>query len=178
MWSAGFSDSNVNSGCTYAQEAHNILWTGSPCGSGSSSPTTTATPSVAPTSTSSTSTSPPAATGTGTVPQWSQVSTSLENSHLSMSLGSGIHVSAPSLYLNSNISSDMYTVWWRRLYGPNSVRVSVHMRCNLRLVVAVRIRGLPSDAPLKIVDDPLGQDNIGNEHLDDIAWNLHDSSLL
>ncbi|KAJ5211785.1 class III chitinase ChiA2 [Penicillium cinerascens] len=31
MWSAGFSDSNVNNGCTYAQEAKRILTTGSPC---------------------------------------------------------------------------------------------------------------------------------------------------
>ncbi|MCJ1444300.1 MAG: hypothetical protein MMC23_004801 [Stictis urceolatum] len=31
MWSAGFSDSNVVNGCTYAQQAHSILTTGSPC---------------------------------------------------------------------------------------------------------------------------------------------------
>jgi chitinase len=31
MWSAGYSDSNVNNGCTYAQEAKHILTTGSPC---------------------------------------------------------------------------------------------------------------------------------------------------
>ena len=31
MWSAGFSDSNVNNGCTYAQEAKHILQTGSAC---------------------------------------------------------------------------------------------------------------------------------------------------
>lgn len=31
MWDAGFSDSNVNNGCTYAQEAKHILTTGSPC---------------------------------------------------------------------------------------------------------------------------------------------------
>lgn len=31
MWSAGFSDENVNNGCTYAQEAKRILTTGSPC---------------------------------------------------------------------------------------------------------------------------------------------------
>lgn len=31
MWSAGFSDSNVSNGCTYAQEAKSILTTGSPC---------------------------------------------------------------------------------------------------------------------------------------------------
>jgi chitinase len=31
MWDAGFSDSNVNNGCTYAQESHNILTTGSAC---------------------------------------------------------------------------------------------------------------------------------------------------
>jgi chitinase len=31
MWSAGFSDANVNNGCTYAQEAKHILNTGSIC---------------------------------------------------------------------------------------------------------------------------------------------------
>jgi chitinase len=31
MWSAGFSNSNVNNGCTYAQEAKHILTTGSVC---------------------------------------------------------------------------------------------------------------------------------------------------
>jgi chitinase len=31
MWDAGFSDGNVNNGCTYAQEAHSILTTGSAC---------------------------------------------------------------------------------------------------------------------------------------------------
>ena len=31
MWAAAFSDANVNNGCTYAQEAHSILTTGSAC---------------------------------------------------------------------------------------------------------------------------------------------------
>lgn len=31
MWAAGFSDANVNNGCTYAQEAKRILTTGSAC---------------------------------------------------------------------------------------------------------------------------------------------------
>jgi chitinase len=31
MWSAGFSDSNVKNGCTYAQESKHILTTGSSC---------------------------------------------------------------------------------------------------------------------------------------------------
>lgn len=31
MWSAGFSDANVNNGCTYAQNVKRILTTGSPC---------------------------------------------------------------------------------------------------------------------------------------------------
>lgn len=31
MWAAGYSDSNVNNGCTYAQEASSILKTGNPC---------------------------------------------------------------------------------------------------------------------------------------------------
>ena len=79
MWSAGFSDSNVNNGCTYAQEAHEILLTGSPCsGSGSSSSTTTATStlttSTSISSTATTTTTSATATGTGTVAQWGQVS--------------------------------------------------------------------------------------------------------
>ena len=94
MWSAGFSDSNVIDGCTYAQQAHSILVTGSPCsGGGPTAPTTTITsaPGSTPTSTSvstgpstspstspttSSSTSPPSSTATGTVSQWGQVSTS------------------------------------------------------------------------------------------------------
>ncbi|KAI8634095.1 glycoside hydrolase family 18 protein [Xylariaceae sp. FL1651] len=72
MWSAGFSDSNVNNGCTYAQEAKAILDTGSPCSSG---PTTTTRPPVGtststPTGTSTTTS--PGSTATGTVPQWGQ----------------------------------------------------------------------------------------------------------
>jgi len=76
MWSAGFSDSNVNDGCTYAQEAHAILSTGSPCdGSGSTSPTSTSTSTTATetaTKTSTTTTASATATGTGTVAQWGQ----------------------------------------------------------------------------------------------------------
>lgn len=73
MWSAGFSDSNVNNGCNYAQEAKTILLTGSPCSSG---PVSVSIPPVTtPTSTSSSpgsSQTPPS--GSGTVPQWGQVS--------------------------------------------------------------------------------------------------------
>ncbi|KAH8122391.1 chitinase [Trichoderma asperellum] len=71
MWSAGFSDSNVNNGCNYAQEAKTILLTGSPCSSG---PVSVSIPPVTtPTSTSSSpgsSQTPPS--GSGTVPQWGQ----------------------------------------------------------------------------------------------------------
>ncbi|KAH6609977.1 glycoside hydrolase family 18 [Trichoderma cornu-damae] len=70
MWSAGFSDSNVNDGCNYAQEAKHILLTGSPCSSG---PVTVSLPPV---SSPTTSSKPPGSTGTppsGTVPQWGQV---------------------------------------------------------------------------------------------------------
>ncbi|TVY36840.1 Endochitinase [Lachnellula occidentalis] len=41
MWSAGFSDTNVNNGCTFAQDMHSVLSTGSPCGGGGGSNTTT-----------------------------------------------------------------------------------------------------------------------------------------
>jgi len=71
MWSAGFSDSNVVNGCTYAQQAHAILSTGSPCGgSGPGKPSTTSTRTVATSTT--TSTSPPTSTSTVLVPQWGQ----------------------------------------------------------------------------------------------------------
>ncbi|KAI1761326.1 putative endochitinase CHI2 [Hypoxylon sp. FL1150] len=69
MWSAGFSDSNVNDGCTYAQEVHNILVSGSPCASGPITSTqTTSTITSTPTGTTSSATS----TATGTVSQWGQ----------------------------------------------------------------------------------------------------------
>ena len=71
MWSAGFSDSNVINGCTYAQEAKHILVSGGPCGS-SGPPPPTSTTSTPPGS-SPTSSSPPGSSPTGSVPQWSQV---------------------------------------------------------------------------------------------------------
>lgn len=79
MWSAGFSDSNVNNGCTYAQEAKHILVNGGPCGSDGPPPTTTTTPpgtTTTPPGTTPTST-PPGSSPTGTVPQWGQVRRSL-----------------------------------------------------------------------------------------------------
>ena len=71
MWSAGFSDSNVNNGCTYAQEAHAILVNGAPCGGApvtSTQTTTTVTATKTTTSTGSTS------TATGTAGPYDQVS--------------------------------------------------------------------------------------------------------
>lgn len=82
MWSAGFSDTNVNDGCTYAQEAKNILVSGQTCSNGPAFPTTTATGIAGHTSTYTT-TGPTSTTtggsggggGTGgTVQQWGQVS--------------------------------------------------------------------------------------------------------
>ncbi|KAI0418120.1 putative endochitinase CHI2 [Xylaria grammica] len=84
MWSAGFSDSNVNDGCNYAQQARSILDSGSPCGGSGGSPPSSSTPVGTPTSTptstnvptstpTGTSTSSaPTATATGSVPQWGQ----------------------------------------------------------------------------------------------------------
>ena len=46
LWSAGFSDANVNNGCTYAQEVHSILLTGSPCGDSESPASAIATKST------------------------------------------------------------------------------------------------------------------------------------
>ncbi|KAI0470569.1 putative chitinase 3 precursor [Xylariaceae sp. FL0804] len=77
MWSAGFSDSNVNDGCTYAQEAHEILLTGEAC-DGSAVTTTATAPGTTATSTTATTmitstktTSTAAATGTP-LAQWAQ----------------------------------------------------------------------------------------------------------
>jgi chitinase len=70
MWSAGFSDNNVNNDCTYAQEVDTILLTGDVCSDGFTlTPTVTAvvpTPAFPTTSAS--------ASGTGTpVAEWGQV---------------------------------------------------------------------------------------------------------
>lgn len=90
MWSAGFSDSNVNDGCTYAQEAHAILEFGSPCSDGPSTSSqstlttttktattmtmtmTTTTTLVTTTTTKTTTTTSATATATGTVGEWGQ----------------------------------------------------------------------------------------------------------
>lgn len=79
MWSAGFSDSNVNNGCTYAQEVKNILLHGSPCSSGPPTSTATTTSTTKPISTPTSSTSSPSTTPTGTVPEWGQVSATFVN---------------------------------------------------------------------------------------------------
>lgn len=75
MWSAGFSDSNVNDGCTYAQEVKNILVKGTPCSGGPISVSQSATPPATVTSSNppGTSATPPPSGG-GSVPQWGQVS--------------------------------------------------------------------------------------------------------
>ncbi|EGX95315.1 chitinase 3 precursor, putative [Cordyceps militaris CM01] len=65
MWSAGFSDSNVINGCTYAQEAKHILVNGGPCGSGGPPPP------------SSTTSAPPGGSplfAAGFVPNWHSAS--------------------------------------------------------------------------------------------------------
>ena len=99
LWSAGFSDSNVENGCTYAQEAHAILVSGAPCGSGpvtssvtapsgptstfttvattttgggSTSTTGTATTSGGSTSTTATATTSGGSTSTTGIAQWGQ----------------------------------------------------------------------------------------------------------
>lgn len=74
LWAAGYSDSNVNDGCTYAQEVETILYDGEVC-SGSYDVTPSLTP-VAPTPSfsGSTGTSTSTATATGTpVAEWGQV---------------------------------------------------------------------------------------------------------
>ncbi|RJE23913.1 Fungal cellulose binding domain protein [Aspergillus sclerotialis] len=75
MWSAGFSDSNVIDGCTYAQQASSILKSGKTCaGTGPAPPgTSTSTPPSSTPTTTSSSTTPPTATSTETVAHWGQV---------------------------------------------------------------------------------------------------------
>ncbi|KAH0491862.1 hypothetical protein TgHK011_003265 [Trichoderma gracile] len=68
LWDAGYSDSNVNNGCNYAQEAKNILLTGTACGGGSSPPPSTTTTTKVPPPASSTPSNPSG----GSVPQWGQ----------------------------------------------------------------------------------------------------------
>lgn len=77
LWDAGYSDSNVANGCNYAQEAKNILLTGSPCG-GASPPVSSSTSTSTSTSTSkapppATSTASNSGSGSGTVGQYDQV---------------------------------------------------------------------------------------------------------
>ncbi|KAI1370764.1 glycoside hydrolase family 18 protein [Hypoxylon crocopeplum] len=81
MWSAGFSDSNVVSGCNYAQQVHNILVSGTPCGSGPITSTRSTSSTTAATTSTRTTTSP-GTTPTGTVPQWGQVSNFHQTLHL------------------------------------------------------------------------------------------------
>ncbi|KAL7799734.1 carbohydrate-binding module family 1 protein [Trichoderma ceciliae] len=75
LWDAGYSDSNVNGGCNFAQEAKSILLTGSPCGgsppANSNAPTSTAN---APPPASSTPSNPGSGGGSGggTVGQFDQ----------------------------------------------------------------------------------------------------------
>ena len=73
MWNAGFSDSNVVSGCTYAQNVKSILENGSACDGTPPSTTHTATKVSTPTTTAVPTTSAPASTATGSVAQWDQV---------------------------------------------------------------------------------------------------------
>jgi chitinase len=90
MWSAGFSDSLVYNGCTYAQEAKNILLTGSPCSGAGSDITTSTTSTTSSTSSTTTGTATTMTTITLApssatfivmgVAQWHQVSTPWETS--------------------------------------------------------------------------------------------------
>jgi chitinase len=63
MWSAGFSDSNVIDGCTYAQQAQEILLTGAPC-DGTLPTNTLSTHAVSATPTSSATSASATPTGT------------------------------------------------------------------------------------------------------------------
>ena len=139
MWSAGFSDANVNSGCTYAQEAHSILASGSPCGGGSTTP---------PSSTTTTTTSAP--TGTGSpVAEWGQVSClffSPPFAHLFLfSLPytlfqiSKCALSFLSHFLSSPSISNIFTVWRYRIYRFDRVRLAIHMCVPKSMVVVMPV---------------------------------------
>ncbi|OKL59089.1 hypothetical protein UA08_05843 [Talaromyces atroroseus] len=78
LWDAGYSDDNVNDGCTYAQEAHSILLTGEVCDGApisatsvpsatSSSTSTTSKSTATSTATTTTTTSVPTTTATTTL---------------------------------------------------------------------------------------------------------------
>jgi chitinase len=64
LWDAGYSDANVNDGCTYAQETKNILLTGTPCDGSAPPPSSSTTTSKAQSTTTVTkaSTTSPTAT--------------------------------------------------------------------------------------------------------------------
>lgn len=68
LWDAGYSDSNVNDGCTYAQEAYSILLTGEVCDGSpvSATSTATATPTTTATSKTTATTTSKASTTTST----------------------------------------------------------------------------------------------------------------
>lgn len=72
MWSAGFSDSNVNDGCTYAQQSKNILVKGVPCNGKIDFPPKTIT--TATLHSGSPATPTPTAQVPGTIQQFGQVS--------------------------------------------------------------------------------------------------------
>ncbi len=113
MWSAGFSDTNVNDGCNYAQEAHAILSTGAPCGGGPVAPpppppSTTTTAAATPTTTA-TGTQPTQPSGSQ-VPQWGQV------------------CYFPPLRIEAIRYLTSKLVRWYRIYGLHPVPVAVQVR--------------------------------------------------
>jgi chitinase len=70
MWSAGFSDSNVIDGCTYAQQAQQILLSGAPCdGTVPTVTLTTHTATATPPSTQTTTSVAPTGTPVGAYDQ-------------------------------------------------------------------------------------------------------------
>ncbi|GAM86979.1 hypothetical protein ANO11243_050000 [Dothideomycetidae sp. 11243] len=68
MWSAGFSDSNVIDGCTYAQQAKNILANGAVCGGSGYAPAPTSSQPAAHTASQSPSPAPSSAAPSSAAP--------------------------------------------------------------------------------------------------------------
>lgn len=133
MWSAGFSDSNVINGCTYAQQAHAILSTGQPCVGGPTTTTKTAVVAPTPTTSKGTSTVPAAtSTATGTVAQWGQVCFYFLSNQTNKSLKSKFP------FINKkNISNIIKTVRRNWLHRFNYMYISIHVCRDVGVVVSM-----------------------------------------
>jgi chitinase len=102
LWDAGYSDDNVNDGCTYAQEAYSILLTGEVCDGAPISATSV--PSA--TSTKTTATSTATSTGTITTSVPTTTATSTLTTTTSSTTTSSVSPSSTCLVSGGSCSSD------------------------------------------------------------------------